>query len=501
MNRLSAPADPPLSLTHRGRTRGAGTARPREGTTEMRSTIATAALALLGWVCAAPAHAEAPATARDIQAAVDGYLESGGGEAGLVGGPGSVGYDQGFWIRGGDFSLQVNLTLQARYEAWLWDADAKPALPAGSGGSLSGFALPRATLKLSGSVPCNISYYLELEFGHFGQDVVDAASGGAVVAGLGPQVQSLNFDTAREAWIQWSAGEGLHVRLGQVRTATTRQAMVGPERQQFVDVSLASAFVGWTMPGYTDRNRDHGLALHGALGCKNEWSYLVTVTNGDGGDSIRNVLDARTSDNLAYSARLNWAFLDPVGYQEGALRNQTCRWYGEIGAWGWSYADRVDRPHVQVADALRYGLDLALGYGGWSLSAAWNAGSDEVAGGPTVDYRAYLVQLGYHFPGTAWEVAARWDGYDSDNPAGVAAPQQVPMGNGRVSEFAFAVNYYLNGHGNKLSLDASWVSGADTGSALLFDPLAGYPAPGTGAAAQGDDAYGVLFRFQWQLAL
>ena len=467
----------------------------------MKTLITMALAAALAAVLAAPAHADAQPSARDIQAAVDSYLASNDPDANLVGGPGSAGYDEGFWIQGGDFSLKVNLTLQARYEAWLWDDDAKPDLQGGSGGSLSGFSLPRATLKFSGTAPCNISYYMELEFGHFGRDIVDEVGGGGRANNpLGPSVQSLNFDNTREAWIQWSSSDTFNVRMGQIRTATTRQAMSAPEAQQFVDVSLATAYVGWTMPGYTDRNRDHGLALHGAFGCKNEWSYLVTVTNGDGGDSIRNVIDVRTSDNLAYSARLNWAFLNPIGYQEGALRNSTCNWYGEVGAWAYYYADRSDRAHVTTSDALRYGIDVALGYGGWSFTAAYNVGSDDFTTG-TVDHAAYLVQLGYHFPGTAWELAARYDAYDSDNPSGVAALQQMPAGNGSVAEFAFGVNYYLNGHGNKLSLDASFVSGDDVGSRLLFDPLAGYPAPANGAATQGADGYGMLIRFQWQLAL
>ena len=64
---------------------------------------------------ATPALADEP-TARDIQAAVDSYLETAQSDATLVGGPGSAGYDAGFWIRGGDFLLRINLTLQARYE-------------------------------------------------------------------------------------------------------------------------------------------------------------------------------------------------------------------------------------------------------------------------------------------------------------------------------------------------------------------------------------------------
>ena len=470
----------------------------------MKTTMmALVAVALVAF--AAPAVAAEQPSARDIQAAVDSYLANADQDANLVGGPGSAGYDNGFWIKGGDFSLKINMTLQARYEAWLWDDDAKPVDNTFSGGSAtSGFSLPRATLKLSGTAPCSISYYMELEFGHWGRDAVRTGTANPfnfpdpATQQQGPLSQSLNFDNTREAWIQWSASDQFNIRMGQIRTATTRQAMVSPEMQQFVDVSLATAFLGWTMPGYTDRNRDHGVAFHGVFGCNNEWSYLFTVTNGDGGDSIRNVIDQRTSDNVAFSGRLNWAFLAPIGYTEGALNNQSCQWYGELGAWGYYYADRDDLPHTQITDAVRFGLDLAMGYGGFTLNAAFNISSDENAGGASMDTTSYLIQLGYHFPGTAWEIAGRYSAYDVDRDAGFAAAPF--LGGGAVSEFAFGINYYLNGHGNKLQLDAAWVQGSDAASALILDPYAGYPGS-AGTTGTGDNNYGILLRFQWQLAL
>src|SRR5687767_5511548 len=56
-------------------------------------------------------------SAREIQSSVDAYLAAAGSDSTLVGGPGSAGYDGGFWIRGGSFLLKINLTLQTRFEA------------------------------------------------------------------------------------------------------------------------------------------------------------------------------------------------------------------------------------------------------------------------------------------------------------------------------------------------------------------------------------------------
>lgn len=463
-----------------------------------RIAIMAAALAA-GVALAVPAHAEGATSARELQSAVDGYLAGQTADASLVGGAGSAGYDRGFWIRGGDFDLKINLTIQARFEAI--DFDTTEATP---GRDLSGFSTPRTTVKLSGHAPCNTSYYVELEFGHFGRDAsefnpndvpVFKAGGppdfsfrnlGPTQYGASPaDYQSRNYDFAREAWIEWAASDAFKFRMGQIATPTTRQLMTSPELQQFVDVSLASAFTGHLMSGYTDRNRDHGFMVHGALGCNNEWSWMVAVTNGDGGDSIRNVIDERTDDNLALSARLNWAFLKPTYYEEGALRQSTCEWYGEIGGWVYSYADRTDGPHTLWGDTLNFGADLALGYGGFSMTGAFTLGSvTDIPGEADIDTTAYLVQLGYLFPGTAWEIAARYSSVNVEQGAFT----------GDLTEIAGAINYYLNGHGNKLSVDVTMLDETDA-DLNFFDVYTGIqPLPGIEDSA-------ILIRFQWQLAL
>ena len=106
---------------------------------------------------------QAAPSAREIQSSVDAYLASARSDASLVGGCGSAGYDGGFWIRGGTFLMKINLTIQTRFEYFDWDdVDDEPS----PGGDLSGFSLPRVTLKFSGDATCDVHYYAELEFGH-----------------------------------------------------------------------------------------------------------------------------------------------------------------------------------------------------------------------------------------------------------------------------------------------------------------------------------------------
>jgi hypothetical protein len=249
---------------------------------------------------------------------------------------------------------------------------------------------------------------------------------------------------------------------------------------------MASAYIGNMMPGYTDRNRDYGVMVHGVLGCDGDFSYMFTVTNGDG-PVHRNVIDGGTSDNLAYSARVNWDFLGHIGYEEGAVRQSSCEWYGSFGAWAHYYADHLsERPYIKFGDRLAWGVDLALGYGGFSFTAAFNSLTwDESDIGVDVEGWSWFAQLGYLFPDTAWELAVRYgqafheDGFLGGLEAGA-------------TEVAAAVNFYVDGHADKLTLDAAFLQGEDDGN-FFGDAYAGYHATGDGDA--------VLVRFQWQLAL
>jgi hypothetical protein len=426
--------------------------------------------------------AQSDRSAREIQSAVDAYLGSARADASLVGGPGAAGYDGGFWIRGGTFLVKINLTIQTRYEAFRWDEEEDEPSP---GGDLSGFSLPRVTLKFSGDATCDIHYYAELEFGH--PIPVGSSSLLPLPEGIVGGGSTVDFEGTREAWIEYEAAPAFAVRMGLVKLAATRQLMTPPEMQQFVDISLASAVIGQLVNvGYTDRNRDYGVMVHGVLGCDGEWSYLATVTNGDG-PRTRNVLDVTSNDNLAYSARVNWDVKGHIGYEEGALRQHSCEWLLSIGAWGFYYTDVLqDKTHVTTGDRTAYGVDLAAGYGGWSLTSAisWcnNTNSDF---GNEFDAWTWLVQLGFLIPDTAWEVAARYSAYtlDPDNSATTFGAQ----------EFGFAVNYYVDGHSDKLTLDVAFLDGGTEDGSIFNDVYAGYHAT-------ADDT-GLLLRFQWQLAL
>ena len=115
-------------------------------------------------------------------------------------------------------------------------------------------------------------------------------------------------------------------------------------------------------------------------------------------------------------------------------------------------------------------------------------GSDAPRTSPAPWWNA-LAQVGYLFPDTAWEVAARWSHVEYSDTL-----------TGTVDEFAAAVNYYLNGHGNKFTLDISYViaDGINVDNVDPYPGYADYQAIGTTGLTENDV---ILIRFQWQLAL
>ena len=211
---------------------------------------------------------------------------------------------------------------------------------------------------------------------------------------------------------------------------------------------------------------------------------MLSVTNGDG-PVHRNVLDGSTDDPLAFAARVNWDIAGHMGYEEGALRQRSCEWVAAVGAWAHYFVDhRFENPldDASTLDRLAWGVDAAVGWGGFSFTAAYSAMSIESDASGTTDGFSYLVQLGYLFPDTAWEIAARYSAYEVDPDGGSGA-----SGN----EIGVAINYYIDGHADKVTLDGAMISTDDFN--LLSDVYTGYNATG--------DSDGLLLRLQWQLAL
>ena len=198
------------------------------------------------------------------------------------------------------------------------------------------------------------------------------------------------------------------------------------------------------------------------------------------------MLDGETDDPLAFSARLNWDIMGHMGYEEGALRQRSCDWTAAAGVWGHYFMDhRIENTldNDDTNERLTYGVDAAIGWGGFSMTAAYSMLTQEFGGGFKVDGTSYLVQLGYLFPDTAWEIAARYSAYSTEPDGGFDTG---------ATEIGVAVNYYIDGHADKVTWDVAFISPEDEGN-FFEDIYTGY--------ARTDDSDGLLVRLQWQLAL
>ena len=114
---------------------------------------------------------------------------------------------------------------------------------------------------------------------------------------------------------------------------------------------------------------------------------------------------------------------------------------------------------------------------------------------PGVETSIALVQIGYLFPKTPWEIAARWSYYQRE--IGSGGPIDAGSARPQTHEIGAGLNYYLNGHGNKIQIDFSYYAADADGAsgAGYYDAYTGVPL---GFASGGNH---FLVRFQWQLAL
>ena len=170
------------------------------------------------FACAGPPTADFAPSARAVARAIDAYLGPAGAAPEAVA---PTGYEGGFALDAGARRLLANVTIQARYEAFLLeDHDARPS----PGGQLSGFSLARTTLRLSTEVGCGVRGFVALEFGHPGDwfdNVASATSFAADLAAGGPpdlgapgEPSTVDYGTCREAWVEVETGPALSFRAG-----------------------------------------------------------------------------------------------------------------------------------------------------------------------------------------------------------------------------------------------------------------------------------------------
>lgn len=461
----------------------------------MRETCTVAAAAgvlFLGLAGAARADDAAPGdrSPREIQAALDAYLVDAPPQASLVAGGGSAGYDGAFWVRGGDFGLAVGAEIETRWEGFDWDDREFEPSP---GGDLSGFSLPRTTLRLAGSAPCCMTWCVDLEFGHAATPrTASRFSKGQTegVPGFTIKYETDRLWRARTGWIGWGgrdeqtdlslvglgpddggesdsyrlarflrydlSGTAFGLEMGLVPMVGPRQLMTSDAYQQFVDVSLGAAWIGAQMPGFVDRNRDIGVRFHGGNDSgTRRFNWMAAITNGDD-FWRRNVLDGFTDDHVAFSGRVDFGFGTwQPHFTEGALTMRRGQSAYSIGVWGYTL-HAVDAPDRWCA-----GVDLQAKWGGITYTGAYSyAKFEEKDFYPEAYGWSGYWQAGVQIPDTPWEVVGRVSMYWEKGDYGAV-------------EYSAGFNYAIDGNRNRVQVDVTRIVPTDDGN-YFSAPYPGY---------------------------
>jgi phosphate-selective porin OprO/OprP len=252
--------------------------------------------------------------------------------------------------------------------------------------------------------------------------------------------------------------ENLRVRIGQYKVLYNRERVDSSGKQQFAERSIV------TRPFTLDRQR--GVTVAGRFGAGralDSW-YFVGWMEGDGRDPHAT---GGKGDGDMWLGRYQWNFVgEPLPFSQGdpGLRSMpagtlafaAAKYEGPYTRFSSSGGGQLDGFEEGSGDRYvveQWMQEFAWHYDGWSVQQEFHVKhvDDRVDGGRT-RLTGYYAQGGKAWPWTigTWtrpvEVAARLAKVVTDD-AGAASTSQ--------REATLALNLYLAGHDNKLTLDVS----------------------------------------------
>ena len=250
------------------------------------------------------------------------------------------------------------------------------------------------------------------------------------------------------------------VRAGQWKINYNRERVDSSGRQTFVERSIVNR--AFTV------DRQMGVMAFGRLfpGTLADMNYYAGVFNGEG-RGVKN-----DDSDMMYMGRLQWNFLgrelkwrqSDVGFSEkpaGNIAFAAATTTGKCTRWSSSGCGNLDGfSKVSAATAGQYKIDQMMeetafkwrGFA-WQQELHWKRISDRVNDTESQMVGGY-AQAGYFFHDLIpvvpknMEVAFRYAFVDEANE------QDISLSNTR-QEFTGAINYFISGHNNKLTLDVS----------------------------------------------
>lgn len=389
----------------------------------MRKVTLLAALALL---VPSVSHAK---TLEDL------LVEKGVITKGEAGGVSDAGSSKVYWNKGTriefpdtGFTTNIATQLQARYAFTDADEDAGKS-------NTSSFSIRRARIIISGTALNNeFSYKLQT-------DMVGNGEGEA----RSPEL--------RDAYLQWNAcDEQGGIRMGQFKTAISRQFNTDSATLQFVDRSQASE--------YFDLDRQEGAMGFTTL-MDGQLYASAGIFNGTSDGEGINRPGVDTKHTGVVSVRYN-----PIGkmnaYQEGdvdwtedlALSFGAAYAYGDGNNAVGNTLDSVDFHSVSV--------DANMKYQGWSVHGEFFQRSVRPDLSESSEPVGFYTQVGYFVLPKELELAARYGYIDCDDgKAGGAC-----SGLDKINEVSATINYFFWKHSLKAQFGYDFVNqddGSDSG--------------------------------------
>jgi phosphate-selective porin OprO/OprP len=265
------------------------------------------------------------------------------------------------------------------------------------------------------------------------------------------QSNLLDFRIMIEKW------EWLSLKVGQWKVEFTRERVISSSEQQMVDRSVINR------PFTVDRQQ--GIELYGHLKSNNlaDFNYWVAALTGTGRGNVNN-----DDNHLMYFGRLQWNFLgryldfegsdleihtQPVGIVAfSAVTNRSP--YTRFSQAGGGYLEGYENGENGQYRVNQMNVEAAFMYKGfsWQSELHWKEIIDKLNNNESDLLRGYYIQAGYF----VHEAINWWP-----------APLELAIRNAlyrpneessqhRERETSFAINWFFNGHKNKLTAETSY---------------------------------------------
>jgi len=359
---------------------------------------------------------------KQMDATIDSVLKDADRRSKLLATSGNAeaGYDNGFYIRQGDFELHPRAWMQFRNVINYRKNTAGPK----DDEFEQGFEIRRTRLELEGSAFNHINYLFSWESNREGGNM-----------------------SLLDAWVSYMWNNDWGIKSGQFKEPLTHEKLVSSRRQLAADRSMLDNLMGGEL-----FNRVQGVTIiyGGADPNKgNPWNAQFGIT--DGGPQSMNTNFTKHNFDFGLVGRVEYKVMgDWRDYMDFSAKDTRKDLLVVGGGLDWSQAG--DANMVTAAVDAQWENTAGLGvYGGIIISHR----DDNFTGGDDTTDWGFLVQAGYML-NKSWEVFGRLDVGKFDN--------DILLSGGSTEdtfyEITGGVNYFLGpdgayGHRAKFTIDAS----------------------------------------------